>query len=99
MDGLHWNRSISYDCMYDFLSGPSEKPDWSKVKEERQALREKRRAAERDADSYEVSIQAKKVLESIRSRKCPAAEQSKQLDTLYSLLKGKLLSVSIYELH
>ncbi|KAK3917245.1 Pumilio-like protein 3 [Frankliniella fusca] len=71
----------------------SEKPDWSKFKEEKKALREKRRAAQKDADSYDVSIEAKKILEGIRSRKCPAAEQIKQLEKLHTLLKGKLLSV------
>ena len=76
------------------LSENSEKPDWNKLKNEKKALREKRRAAQKNADNYEVSIEAKKILEGIRSRKCPAAEQVKQLEKLHFLLKGKLLSVS-----
>lgn len=71
----------------------SEKPDWNKLKEEKKELREKRRAAQKNADSYEVSIEARKILEGIRSKKCPAAEQIKQLQNLYSLLKGKFLLV------
>lgn len=77
-----------------FAAAPTEKPDWNKLKEEKKTLREKRRAAQKSADSFEVSIEAKKILESIRSRKCPAAEQIKQLEKLYSMLKGKLLAVS-----
>lgn len=72
----------------------SEKPDWNKFKEDKKALREKRRAAQKAADSYDVSLEAKKILESIRSRKCPATEQVKQLEKLHTLLKGKLLSVA-----
>ncbi|XP_034256850.1 pumilio homolog 3 [Thrips palmi] len=72
---------------------PTEKPDWNKFKEEKKTLREKRRASQK-ADSFEISIEAKKILETIRSRKCPAAEQIMQLEKIYSILKGKLLSVA-----
>lgn len=72
---------------------PTEKPDWNKLKEEKKNLREKRRARDH-ADSFEVSIEAKKILESIRSRKCPATEQITQLEKLHSMLEGKLLAVA-----
>ena len=92
--GFNSNKHPSQGFNKNPSGANSEKPDWNKFKAEKKTLRDKRRAAERDADSYEISIEAKKILESIRSRKCPATEQIKQLENLHSLLKGKLLSVA-----
>lgn len=73
--------------------GETEKPDWNKMKEEKKALRIKRRTEASGADMYELSTQAKKLMEPLRDRKCSKNQQLEQIPKVYSLLKGNLSTV------